>query len=50
VLSRRPAQVLHRVDVPFFGDRDIALKSSNEFRAVEKRLLEMLYAPASQPA
>ena len=36
VLSRRPAQVLHRVDVPFFGERDIALKSSSEFRAVEK--------------
>jgi NitT/TauT family transport system ATP-binding protein len=50
VLSRRPAQVLHRVDVPFFGVRDIALKSSSEFRAVEKKLLEMLYAPASQPA
>jgi NitT/TauT family transport system ATP-binding protein len=50
VLSRRPAQVLHRVDVPFFGARDIALKSSTEFRAVEKKLLEMLYAPASQPA
>jgi NitT/TauT family transport system ATP-binding protein len=50
VLSKRPAQVLHRVEVPFFGVRDIALKSSSEFRAVEKKLLEMLYAPASQPA
>jgi len=49
VLSRRPAQVLHRVDVPFFGVRDIALKSSSDFRTVEKKLLEMLYAPASQP-
>jgi hypothetical protein len=26
------------------------LKSSAEFRSVEKRLLEMLYAPATQPA
>jgi NitT/TauT family transport system ATP-binding protein len=50
VLSHRPAQILHRVDVPFFEVRDIALKSSSEFRAVEKKLLEMLYAPASQPA
>jgi NitT/TauT family transport system ATP-binding protein len=50
VLSSRPARILHRVDVPFFEARDIALKSSPEFRAVEKRLLEMLYAPASQPA
>jgi NitT/TauT family transport system ATP-binding protein len=44
VLSPRPARVLHRVDVPFFGTRDISLKSSAEFRAVEKRLLDMLYA------
>ncbi|HEY3381745.1 MAG TPA: ABC transporter ATP-binding protein [Vicinamibacterales bacterium] len=50
VLSPRPARILHRVDVPFFQVRDIALKSSNEFRAVEKKLLEMLYAPATEPA
>jgi NitT/TauT family transport system ATP-binding protein len=46
VLSSRPARILHRVDVPFFEARDIALKSSPEFRAVEKRLLDMLYATA----
>jgi ABC-type nitrate/sulfonate/bicarbonate transport system ATPase subunit len=45
VLSPRPARVLHRVDVPFFAKRDISLKSSAEFRAVEQRLLDMLYAP-----
>jgi len=50
VLSPRPARILHRVDVPFFENRDIALKSSAGFRAVEKRLLEMLYAPAPEPA
>jgi NitT/TauT family transport system ATP-binding protein len=50
VLSSRPARILHRVDVPFFEVRDIGLKSSSEFRAIEKKLLEMLYAPASQPA
>lgn len=50
VLSSRPARVLHRVDVPFFEVRDIGLKSSSEFRAIEKTLLEMLYAPVTQPA
>lgn len=45
VLSSRPARVLHRVDVPFFGSREIGLKSSGEFRAVEKKLLDLLYAP-----
>jgi len=48
VLSPRPARILHRVDVPSFPIRDIALKSSSEFRAVEKQLLEMLYAGAVQ--
>jgi len=50
VLSARPARVLHRVDVPFFGERTLALQSSAEFRAVEQRLLELLYARSSQPA
>jgi ABC-type nitrate/sulfonate/bicarbonate transport system ATPase subunit len=43
VLSPRPARVLHRVDVPFFAQRDIALQSTPEFRAVEKQLLGLLY-------
>jgi NitT/TauT family transport system ATP-binding protein len=48
VLSARPARILHRVDVPFFGPRDISLQSSAEFRAVEKQLLDLLYtAPAA---
>ena len=46
VLTARPARILHRVDVPFFENRDIALKSASEFRAVEKKLLDLLYAPA----
>ena len=46
VLSHRPARILHRVDVPAFPIRDVALKSSGEFRAVEKQLLELLYAGA----
>jgi NitT/TauT family transport system ATP-binding protein len=46
VLSARPARVLHRVDVPFFGERDIALQATAEFRNIEKRLLDLLYAPS----
>jgi NitT/TauT family transport system ATP-binding protein len=46
VLSPRPTRILHRVDVPFFSNRDIALKSSNEFRNVEKKLLDLLYTPS----
>jgi ABC-type nitrate/sulfonate/bicarbonate transport system ATPase subunit len=45
VLSPRPARILHRVDVPAFPVRDIALKSATEFRAVEKKLLDLIYAP-----
>lgn len=43
VLSARPATILHRVDVPFFGSRDIGLKSTREFREIEERLLDLLY-------
>ena len=46
VLSPRPARILHRVDVPYFQVRSIELKSASEFRAVEKKLLDLLYAPA----
>ena len=45
VLSTRPARILHQVDVPAFPVRDIALKSAPEFRAVEKKLLDLIYAP-----
>jgi ABC-type nitrate/sulfonate/bicarbonate transport system ATPase subunit len=45
VLSTRPAQILHQVDVPAFPVRGIALKSASEFRAVEKQLLDLIYAP-----
>jgi NitT/TauT family transport system ATP-binding protein len=47
VLSSRPARILHRVDVPFFANRDMSLKSSSAFRAIEKQLLDLLYAPAA---
>ena len=42
VLSSRPARILHRVDVPFFADRAASLKTTPEFRAVEKQLLGLL--------
>jgi ABC-type nitrate/sulfonate/bicarbonate transport system ATPase subunit len=44
LLSARPARLLHRVDVPYFPVRNIELKSASEFRAVEKKLLDLLYA------
>lgn len=44
VLSARPARILHRVNVPAFANREISLKSSAEFRAVERQLLDLLYA------
>jgi NitT/TauT family transport system ATP-binding protein len=43
VLSSRPAQILHRVEVPFFADRSLAVKSSPEFRKVEDDLLAILH-------
>jgi ABC-type nitrate/sulfonate/bicarbonate transport system ATPase subunit len=47
IMAPRPTTILHRVDVPFFENRDMALKSSKAFRDVEKKLLDFLYAPAS---
>src|SRR5437588_6422918 len=44
VLASRPTHILHRVDVPFFANRDMALKSAPEFRNVEKKLLDLLYS------
>ncbi len=44
VLSKRPAQILHTVQVPLFTERDLSLKSKPEFRDVEKQLLDLLYA------
>ncbi len=46
VLSSRPARILHKVDVPAFPVHDVALKSAPEFRAIEKKLLDLLYAPS----
>ncbi len=45
VLSKRPAQILHRVDIPTFEDRSLAIKASPEFRRCEEQLLKLLYQP-----
>jgi ABC-type nitrate/sulfonate/bicarbonate transport system ATPase subunit len=47
VLSKRPAQILHRIDVPVFHDRELSLKSSPEFRDIEKKVLDLLYEKRS---
>jgi NitT/TauT family transport system ATP-binding protein len=46
VLAPRPTRILHRVDVPAFETHGISLKSTTEFRNVEKRLLDLIYSPA----
>jgi ABC-type nitrate/sulfonate/bicarbonate transport system ATPase subunit len=43
VLSKRPAQILNRIEIPHFAERDLSLKSKPEFRDVEKQLLDLLY-------
>ena len=45
VLSRRPAHILHRMDMPVFEERSLSLKASPLFREAEERLLQLLYAP-----
>ncbi len=43
VLSSRPAKILERTDVPYFGDRSPSLKQSPEFRDIEARVLSSLH-------
>ena len=43
VLSKRPAQILNRIEIPTFHERDLSLKSKPEFRDVEKQLLDLFY-------
>lgn len=44
VLSKRPAHIIQKIDVPHFPVKDITLKSSTEFRSIENQLLNLLYA------
>jgi NitT/TauT family transport system ATP-binding protein len=48
VLSHRPAKVLHRIEVPYFKDRDIAVKRSPEFKRVVDTVMELLHASKVQ--
>jgi NitT/TauT family transport system ATP-binding protein len=43
VLSHRPARVLHRIEVPYFSERDPALKQSAQFKQVENHILDLLH-------
>ena len=43
VLSHRPARVLHRIEVPFFQSREVAVKQSAEFKRVENHVLDLLH-------
>ena len=42
VLTSRPAKVLQRVEVPYFGERDPSLKQTPGFREIESRVLDLL--------
>jgi ABC-type nitrate/sulfonate/bicarbonate transport system ATPase subunit len=42
VLSARPAKILHRVDIPYFAERDAGLRASSKFREVENQILTLL--------
>ena len=43
VMSARPARILKRMDMPEFATRDMALRSSPQFRDVEAALLDLLH-------
>lgn len=42
VLSHRPARVLHRIEVPYFKERDARVKQSEAFKRVENHVLDLL--------
>lgn len=42
VLSHRPARVLHRIEVPYFEERDPSVKQSARFKQVEAHILDLL--------
>ncbi len=44
VLSHRPARVLHRIQVPYFEERDPAVKQTAKFKQVENHLLEIVHS------
>jgi NitT/TauT family transport system ATP-binding protein len=42
VLSHRPAKVLHRIEVPYFAERDASIKQTQRFKDIEDHVLELL--------
>ncbi len=42
VLSHRPAKVLHRIEIPYFPERDPSLRQKPEFKQLENHLLDIL--------
>lgn len=43
ILSHRPATILHRMTLPHWGERDLALKQSAKFREIENNVLDLLH-------
>lgn len=48
VLSHRPARVLHRIEVPYFEERDAGIKQSARFKQVESHVLDLLHSAQVQ--
>jgi NitT/TauT family transport system ATP-binding protein len=44
VLSHRPARVLHRIEVPYFAQRDPSLKQSAQFKELENHVLDLVHS------
>jgi len=49
VLSHRPAQIIHEVEIPFFGEREIGLQTTSKFLELEAQLLAALYNAPKVP-
>jgi NitT/TauT family transport system ATP-binding protein len=48
VLSHRPARVLHRIEVPYFAQRDVSVKRAPEFKRVVDTVMDLLHASKVQ--
>ncbi len=42
VLSHRPAKLLHRIEVPYFAERDASIKQTQQFKDIEGHVLQLL--------
>jgi NitT/TauT family transport system ATP-binding protein len=43
ILSPRPAKILHRLEVPYFAERDLSVKQTAKFRDMEAQVLNLLH-------